>query len=411
MLYDLSIHLYGTALRLAAPFNTKARKWVDGRKNWPQRYADQLDNLQGCIWMHCASLGEFEQGRPVLEALRDQHPDTPIVLSFFSPSGFEIRKDYEGADAVIYLPLDTRRNARMLTQLLKPKLALWVKYEFWLNHLHALHEANVPTVLFSGIFRPSQRFFKPWGGRFRKAIRQFSAVYVQDEESQRLLNSIHVNAEVVGDTRFDRVRDIAENGRPVEPVEHFKKGQLCLVAGSTWPADEAMIERYLKERPELALKVILAPHEVNSDHIEAIEKRFDDDCVRYSALRPKSEAQPRVLIIDQIGLLGRIYGSADMAHIGGGFGSGIHNTLEAAVFGIPVSFGPNYAKFREARDLIACGGGVSFERYEAFEAQLDQWAHDPEARIQSGKAAGEYVRSQSGATPKIVQKASQLLKK
>lgn len=361
--------------------------------------------------MHCASLGEFEQGRPVLEALREQHPGTPIVLSFFSPSGFEIRKDYEGANAVIYLPLDTRRNARMLTQLLQPKLALWVKYEFWLNHLNALHEADVPMVLFSGIFRPSQRFFKPWGGRFRAAIRQFSAVYVQDEESRRLLQSINVNAEVVGDTRFDRVCDIAEKGRPVEPVEQFTNGKLCLVAGSTWPADEALIARYLSEHSELELKVVLAPHEVDGDHIEAIEKRFGDDCVRYSALRPQNDAQPRVLIIDQIGLLSRIYRSGDMAYIGGGFGAGIHNTLEAAVFGIPVVFGPNYAKFKEARELIACGGAYSIERYEAFASTLDKWLQTPEARSKSGKAAGDYVHSQSGATPKIVQKASQLLEK
>lgn len=407
-LYDTGIQLYGAALQLASPFHSKAAKWVGGRKNWFEQHRDSLSQLKGCIWMHCASLGEFEQGRPVIEKLREVYPETPVVVSFFSPSGFEVRKNYDGANAVIYLPLDTRRNARMLCELLAPKLVLWVKYEFWINVLNELNGKGVPVILFSGIFRSGQRFFKPWGGVFRRAIRQFSAVFVQDTESAKLLEKINITATVAGDTRFDRVYDIAHNGRRVETVHHFAAGKKCIIAGSTWPPDEKLLARYLLQSDELHL--IIAPHEVNEAHLREIEGHFGDCTIRLSQLSADGQTARRVLIIDQIGLLSRIYRSGQIAYVGGGFGAGIHNTLEAAVYGIPVLFGPNYHKFKEARDLIDAGGAFPIDGYGVLEAKLDQLLSDEARRKSAGCASSEYVDASVGATLKIVESALAILR-
>lgn len=409
LLYDTGIHLYEAALKIAAPFHTKAAKWVNGRKNWLEENRDTLHQLKGCIWMHCASLGEFEQGRPVVEALRKARPDIPVVVSFFSPSGFEVRKNYEGADAVFYLPLDTRRNARMLQELLEPSLVLWVKYEFWINILSELHRKEVPVILFSGIFRQDQRFFKPWGRAFRRAIRQFSAVFVQDGNSAELLKTIGVNAHVAGDTRFDRVYDIATNGRRVDPVQRFTEGRRCIVAGSTWPADEKLLAHYLQAQDDLCL--VLAPHEVNEAHIDEIEQRFGSMAIRLSALSGQQNEGKRVLIIDQIGLLNRLYPSGQIAYIGGGFGVGIHNTLEAAVYGIPVVFGPNYEKFKEARDLISVGGAFSIRDYDELKSSLDRLFANEARRKSAGSEAESYVKASVGATEVITRAAMKLLNK
>lgn len=407
LLYDTGIQLYGTALKLAAPFHPKAAKWVNGRKNWWTKNQGGLQQLKGGIWMHCASLGEFEQGRPVIEALRHAHPNLPVIVSFFSPSGFEIRKNYKGADAVIYLPLDSRRNARMLTALIEPKLVLWVKYEFWINILNELYRKGTPVILFSGIFRPGQRFFKPWGGAFRRVIRQFSAVFIQDQKSQILLEKIGVSAQVVGDTRFDRVYDIAQNGRRIEPVQRFSEGKKCIVAGSTWPMDEKLLTRYIQQRGDVHL--VIAPHEVNETHLEEIEERFSPLSIRLSDLPADGNTDKRVLIIDQIGLLNRIYPSGQVAYIGGGFGAGIHNTLEAAVYGIPVLFGPNYQKFNEAVDILKSGGGFTVSAYADLENTLDAFWGDEGRRRSAGQAAAAYVEASIGATHKIVKCASALL--
>ncbi|MCH2199810.1 MAG: 3-deoxy-D-manno-octulosonic acid transferase [Flavobacteriales bacterium] len=399
LIYSLGVRLYGAVIRIISPFNSKAHKWVAGRRNWEKRYREILENCEGAVWMHCASLGEFEQGRPVLEAVKVQYPDRKIVLSFYSPSGYEIRKDWKGADAVIYLPLDTPSNARKLVSMMRPSLAIWVKYEFWYHHFQALRAERVPLILVSGIFRPSQVFFKPWGAWFRKQLKQMDVLFVQTDDSRELLKQHGIPSKVAGDTRFDRVITLAENAHSVSPVKEFVNGHPCLVMGSSWGPDEKLMASYLAKDPKL--KVVVVPHEVDEGHIASIELLFEGKSIRYSQLTPASP-ECQVLIVDQIGLLGRIYKEADITYIGGGFGVGIHNTLEAAAYGVPIVFGPNHEKFNEAIGLIQANAAWIISDQTSFNDVINLLRTNDTIRVDAGRNAVVYVESHAGATIEII---------
>lgn len=395
-LYSLSIRLYGLAISLAAIFQEKASKWKSGRKNYFQNLPK---NLEGCIWIHCASLGEFEQGRPIIEALRKKN-SAKLLLTFFSPSGFEIRKDYKEVDAVVYLPLDTMSNARRFLDHFKPSAAIFVKYEVWHHFFREMQKRGIPHYMVSAIFRTNQVYFKPYGGWFRETLKGVNHIFCQDENSEKLLRSNGISrVSIAGDTRFDRVKKLADSFTPIEKVEKWLIGRRAIVAGSTWPADEQLIAQFIEQAPK-DVALIIAPHEIKPQKIEGLKKRFSkaDQFTNWN-----SDSEPsRVLIIDTIGILGRLYHYGEVAIIGGGFGSGIHNTLEAAVYGIPIVFGPKYEKFKEAVDLIELGAAHSVANQEEFDAIATQFLNDDSFRRKAGQEAKKYVDSQSGATQKIL---------
>jgi len=397
LIYNIGIYCYGALIFLASLFNEKARLLRNGQHAAFKLLKTNLDPNAGYVWFHAASLGEFEQGRPVIEQLKRIQPETKILLTFFSPSGFEVRKNYQGADIVAYLPLDTPGNARNFVNIVKPSKAIFIKYEFWPNYLLALKAANVPVFSISAIFRPEQVFFKGYGKWYLNLLRTFSHIFVQDKVSLDLLENQHLkNASISGDTRFDRVYDLFTQAKQLPLIEEFVKDSTeVIVAGSTWPNDEELLVRYLKLHPQV--KLIIVPHEVHSAHILAISKLLDGKFVRYSDATPENIKRTNCLVVDVIGVLSSIYRYAGVAYIGGGFGVGIHNTLEAAVYGIPVIFGPAYQKFREARELIAVGGAFSISNYILLEAQFDRLLKDKQA----GKMAGEYVKQNTGATGQI----------
>ncbi|HOG25075.1 MAG TPA: glycosyltransferase N-terminal domain-containing protein [Bacteroidales bacterium] len=356
------------------------------------------------LWMHCASLGEFEQGRPVLEAFRQQHPDKKILLTFFSPSGYQIRKNTPLADYVFYLPLDTPRNARRFLGLINPCAAVFVKYEFWYFYLTTLKKRNIPTYLISARFRPEQPFFKKYGILFRRMLSCYTHIFVQDDRSLRLLSALRNpprEITVAGDTRFDRVGcNILHDNTP----ELFRQlvREPVLIAGSTWPADEVLLERLAGDMPNL--QIVLAPHQINPAHLESVRRLFSRwNPVFFSVA--KQGHRPKILVIDSIGILSSLYRHGTVCYIGGGFNpSGIHNTLEAAVHSKPVLFGPSYDKFKEAHELIACGAAVSFCDYNSLLGALSLWMADPTLREKAGRASGVYVLENIGATAKILEK-------
>ena len=399
--YNIGIIAYSTAIRLAAPFNEKAALWLKGRKNIRKQIAAIPRGSKRLIWFHAASLGEFEQGRPVMEALKKEQPDTQILLTFFSPSGYEIRKNYNGADHILYLPADTPGNARFFINRLKPDAAVFIKYEFWYNYLHELSEHNIPVYLISAIFRKEQPFFKNWGGLHRKMLHFFTRLFVQDNESVQLLASIGIkNTELTGDTRFDRVKQIAEQAKNIGKVELFLNRTPAVVCGSTWPPDEEILIDYINQY-QGAYKWILTPHEIGENHIKSIMEKCQKSIVRYTD-ESADYSSAEVLIIDCIGLLSAIYRYGKIAYIGGGFGVGIHNTLEAAVYGIPVIFGPKYRKFKEAVSLIQEGGAFTIQNGNELNAILDSLMENPEIAGTAGKKAVAYVNSQLGATECIM---------
>lgn len=411
LLYDLGTALYHTAIRAAAPFNSKAKAWVEGRKDVWQRLEAKRGTLQGCLWMHCASVGEFEQGRPVLEALKVEFPDTPVLLTFFSPSGYHAFKDFALAEHVEYLPSDSAGNARRLVALIKPRAVLWVKYEFWYHYLHALKKAAVPTYLVSAIFRPEQPFFSWYGGTHRSMLRCFKQLFVQDEASKQLLSGIAIqNITVCGDTRFDRVTAIVGEHPELPIAQSFRGEGPVLVCGSTWPADEAVLHDALRSF-ELPLKCIVVPHELDEEGLRRTEDRFPRPLARWSELENapaqnvKDVLGPEpigTLLVDRMGLLARLYRYGDVAYVGGGFGDGIHNLLEAAAWGVPVIFGPQHSKFAEARGLIACGGGFAVHDSLALKDLLQRLFTDREALERSSLAAQGYVSQRVGATNSIL---------
>jgi 3-deoxy-D-manno-octulosonic-acid transferase len=362
----------------------------------------KIDRSANYIWFHAASLGEFEQGRPMIETIRMRYPQYKILLTFFSPSGYEVRKNYEGADVICYLPFDTPFKVRKFLYLANPSIAVFIKYEFWLNYLTELKKRGIKTYLISAIFRPSQLFFKWYGAWYRKALLCYERLFVQDEDSRTLLAGYDIdNVEVCGDTRFDRVLEIQQNARLLPEIEVFaEKSKLILIAGSSWPEDEEIIIPYFNAHPEV--KLIIAPHEIHREHLLYIQSLLNRPSIRLSEACEDSLRTNECLIIDSFGLLSSIYRYGDVAYIGGGFGGGIHNTLEAAVYGIPVVFGPKYHKFKEAKSLIACGGGFSVDSENAFAGCIDNFISDPELCRIAGAAAGDFVDKNAGATEKIL---------
>jgi 3-deoxy-D-manno-octulosonic-acid transferase len=398
-----------------SPFNEKAKRWVSGRKNTFHDLQIFINAKKGrTIWFHCASLGEFEQARPLMESIRDQYPGYRILLSFFSPSGYEIRKAYKGVDRVIYLPPDGPGNAKKMLDIVQPSLVLWVKYEYWHFYLQQIRQKNIPLLLVSGIFRPDQPFFKNWGGFHRNMLSCFTYLFVQNHDSKKLLGSIGFsdNVAVSGDTRFDRVIEIADQPEDIPEIEQFINGCNVIVAGSTWREDEEELDHFANTHPEI--KFIIAPHEIDEDHLKDIEKLFRHT-IRYSKLAANSphliskslpdleSPVPNVLIIDNIGLLARLYKYATIAYVGGGFGNdGVHNVLEAAVYSKPVIFGPVYEKFAEAVQLIDAGGAFYIENALELEENLLVLLKNDKEYKMACQAAGDYVYANKGATQKIL---------
>lgn len=407
LLYNLTTRLYFFAIRLAALWNEKARHWYQGRVGVFERLEAiseaQMIDKQRLVWMHCASLGEFEQGRPVLEALRRQYPEWRILLTFFSPSGYEIRKNYPIADWVAYLPSDTAANANRFMETVRPDLAIFVKYEFWYHYLAKLQAQQIPTLLISAIFRPTQPFFKWYGGLHRQMLGAFRIIFVQDQGSQSLLSNFGFNeVEVVGDTRVDRVIEIAAKPLELPLVKGFCGDAPVLVCGSTWPADEAILNQIFSNPIFNEWRFILAPHDVQSAHLQAIESKLPVSFVRYSNWREEIAPQTRLLLIDNIGLLSSLYQFARIAYIGGGFGQGIHNTLEPAAFGVPVVFGPKYKKFEEAKWMVEHGGGFQVTNAADLTTILLQLSEN-QAYNTSASMVKQFINDKSGGTNKVVE--------
>lgn len=400
-LYTLGIIIYNFLIRLASVFNSKARKLLRGRRSTLSKIRKSIFPGDRVFWFHCASLGEFEQGRPIIEIIKKKSPEIKVLLSFYSPSGYEVRSDYDNADCVVYLPVDTPWCASEFIKTVNPEKAVFIKYEFWYNFISILQKKNIPVYLVSGIFRKSQPFFRYYGAFFRKKLAGFKHLYIQDENSAELLKNFGIaNYSVCGDTRFDRVKEISLKATELPGVEAFKGGDKLLVAGSSWPEEEEMLADYVNNDSG-ELKIVIAPHEIHYSNISRLEKLFKVKTIRYSNYSIDSGRDAKVLIIDNIGLLSSIYKYADLALIGGGFGKGIHNILEAATWGIPVLFGPNYKKFKEAIDLIGLGGAISFNSGQQFNAIIDDFIRDEDKLIESGKAAYTFVQKNLGASELI----------
>lgn len=400
-MYNLAIYLYLLGVAIASMFNKKVKKMWHGERKAFEVLREKVDPSASYVWFHAASLGEFEQGRPLMERLRRDHPEYKILLTFFSPSGYEVRKDYDVADIVCYLPLDTPMNAIRFLRLVRPVMAFFIKYEFWYNYLHILKHRNVPVYSVSSIFRPRQIFFRWYGFAYRRVLRCFTHFYVQNEVSRTLLSGIGISPKIVtvtGDTRFDRVLQIKEMSKRLPVVEAFRKGHKVFVAGSSWPQDEDIFIKYFQSHPEW--RVIIAPHVVNDEHLLQIMEKIGTgrNVLRYTDAVPEKAEHADCLIIDCYGLLSSIYNYGDVAYVGGGFGVGIHNVLEAAVWDMPVIFGPNNANFQEAQGLKACGGGFDFSTYGEFEKMMNRFASDYPWLDRCGYDAGVYVRSKAGAT-------------
>ncbi|MFZ1615807.1 MAG: glycosyltransferase N-terminal domain-containing protein [Flavobacteriales bacterium] len=413
VLYDLGTGLYHAAIRLAAPWKPKAAAWVKGREGMWSRLEAERGELHGCLWMHCASAGEFEQGRPVLEAIKKERPDLPVLLTFFSPSGFEARKAFPLATHVEYLPPDTRVNAQRLQELLRPKVAIFVKYEFWYHHLQALRENGTPTFLVSALFRNNQPFFRWYGGTWRRMLQGFKQIYTQDQASMDLLAGLGLrNVSVGGDTRFDRVARIIQDDGQLPLAEAFAGEAPSLVCGSTWPEDERLLGEALKGMGKAAPKCFVVPHELQEAQLEATEKRFPKPLARWSELENGDPAniaatlgaeRHGTLLVDRMGLLARLYRYGNLAYVGGGFTDGIHSVLEAAAWGVPVIFGPKYRKFPEAQGLIDNGAGVAVKDAAGLKNALESWLGDPEAQQMAAAAANKFVQDHKGAAHTVAQ--------
>ncbi len=386
---------------VASLFNRKIRTMMRGHVDAWRILRRSVEKGQTYVWFHAASLGEFEQGRPLMERLKREHPEKKILLTFFSPSGYEVRKDYAGADIVCYLPFDTPFNARKFVRLAQPEAAYFIKYEFWRNYIEVLHKRGIPSYSVSSIFREGQIFFRWYGRGYARVLHRMTHLYVQNETSRQLLSQLGVNhVTVVGDTRFDRVIDIRNAAKPLPLVERFAGCWRVLVAGSSWAPDEDIIIPYFNSHPNL--KLVLAPHVVSEEHLRQIEGKLQRPAIRYSAATSKSVVEADCLIIDCYGLLSSIYRYAAVAYVGGGFGVGIHNVPEAAVYGVPVVIGPNNKKFREAQALLQNGGCREITSAEEFNALLDRFLADKDELQRAGEAAGSYISENAGATDVIL---------
>lgn len=400
--YNLFIHLYQVLIKISSLFKTKARLWCIGRRDIFYHLSRTIQKDQPIVWFHCASLGEFEQGRPVIEAFRKQFPGVRILLTFFSPSGYEIRKNYPGADYIFYLPADTGKNASRFIHIVKPSLAVFIKYEYWFNYMRVLKSENIPLVYISAIFRPGQRFFRPWGKWQLSRLKTVSHFFVQNDESAQLLKKAGINQVTVsGDTRFDRVLSIAKRKKDFPLIARFCENNPILLAGSTWPPDEELIISLANEKMT-DLKVIFAPHEVHPERIKSLIKKIKLSSLKFSEASPENIYQAQVLIIDSIGILSHLYQYATIAYIGGGFGTGIHNILEAATFGKPVIFGPNYHKFQEAVDLVNLGGAFSMSTETELHQLIKHLLANKIQLQKSSETARRYVSEKCGATSIIL---------
>jgi 3-deoxy-D-manno-octulosonic-acid transferase len=416
--YNIFLLLYRIGARLISPWNRKARLWLTGRDGLFEKIASSgISDQSSVIWMHCASLGEFEQGRPVIERIKKDFPAYKILLTFFSPSGYEVKKNYPGADYIFYLPFDSKKNAKKFIGITKPGLVLWMKYEYWFYYLDALKKQNITTLLISGTFREDQVFFKWYGSLHRYMLGCFQHLFVQTDEAKTLLGTIGFsnNVSVSGDTRFDRVIKIAEKFEPIGVVEKFCADNKVIVAGSTWEEDEEQLDHYANKNKHI--KFIIAPHEIDEERLKEIEALFRN-CIRFSALqksmddgrwtidhRPSSIAEPaNVLIIDNIGMLASLYRYATITYVGGGFGDdGVHNVLEAAVYGKPVVFGPVIEKYIEATELVECGGGFVIDSALESEETCDRLLQNKDEYNDACNRSKDYVYSRQGATEKIMQ--------
>nr|WP_242692186.1 glycosyltransferase N-terminal domain-containing protein [Aridibaculum aurantiacum] len=402
LLYRLFIRLYILSITVIAPFNKKARLWLLGRKNLLKRMQADILPADKIAWFHCASLGEFEQGRPVLEEIKQRYPAYKILLTFFSPSGYEIRKDYAGADFIYYLPADTASNARSFLDIAKPSIVIFIKYEFWFHYLHEVNKRNIPLLLVSGIFRQDQPFFKWYGSLHKKMLSFFDYILVQNDESKQLLHDINLkeNVLITGDTRFDRVIAIAENFEPITEIEAFCQNADVIVAGSTWSADDKELFHFVNAHP--AKKFIIAPHDISVERINEC-KRVYTNSILYSEYVKGRAGTFNILIIDNVGMLSRLYRYGTVCFIGGGFAEeGVHNVLEAAVYGKPVVYGPVYNKYIEAVELIEVGGAFTVSSASEFETVFNPMFQKGSSYQQASKAAYDYVRQKQGATKAIL---------
>ncbi len=400
LFYNLAIYLYGFFIRCASLFNVKASLWVKGREDWEVKLRTVVKGINSIIWFHCASLGEFEQGRPLIEKIKIKYPNCKIVLTFFSPSGYEVRKNYSGADVVFYLPLDTPYNVRTFIDILKPEYVFFVKYEFWFNYLRELKNRSIPTYLISAIFRREQHFFSALGKWSRQGLDTYKHIFVQDENSLLLLNEFGYNNVIVaGDTRFDRVNKLTIAAKKYDLIEAFKGEVPLLVAGSTWQVDEDILVSVSLTN----FKLLIAPHEISESNIESIMRKFSSyNPIRYSLANDISCKDARVLIIDNIGMLSSVYGYASIGYIGGGFGNGIHNVLEAAGYGMPVLFGPNYKKFQEATELIQLKAAYSISSADELREKLNLFLNNSILLNETSLVSKKYVQLKTGATDVIL---------
>ena len=434
-MYNIIIYIYLFVIAIASLFNKKVKKLWQGERQALSILRSKVKPDDKYVWFHAASLGEFEQGRPIMERLRKEHPEYKILLTFFSPSGYEVRKNYEGADIICYLPIDTPFNARRFLRTVRPVMAFFIKYEFWYNYLHILKHRGIPTYSVSSIFRDGQIFFRWYGKQYGKVLKCFTHFFVQNEKSRELLASIGItDVSISGDTRFDRVLEIKELAKKLEIVEAFVDSfrsagvQECrsadntssannlstessnlstkkiFVAGSSWQPDEEIFIKYFNEHPDW--KLIIAPHVIGESHLQQIIKQLDMPVARYTQTTPEEARNARCLIIDCFGLLSSIYNYGTVSYVGGGFGVGIHNVLEAAVWNIPVIFGPNNARFAEAQALKANGGGIEITDYDSFAAVMDGFIADEASLQKAGEAAGDYVKQNAGATDVVLKGVS-----
>jgi len=407
--YNLGIYLFSIVLKMASPFNPKAKLWIKGRQNWQEQLSLQVSQLQlqQCIWFHCASLGEFEQGRPIIEKIKKEFPKQKIVLTFFSPSGYEIQKNYPYADLVCYLPSDTPTNSKVFLSILKPKLCIFVKYEFWLNYLFELDRQRIPTILISTVIKKHQSFFKWYGGNFRQALRTYKTIYTQDVHSIRLLNLLKIGTGILaGDTRFDRVLQICSAPKQIKEIEDFAKDSFVIVAGSSWQKDEdILIESYIQLKEKHAnLKLIIAPHEIDKKNIDRLSNLLAKNQLAFHLYSDNPiNLTDSILVLNAIGFLSSVYKYGNIALVGGGFDSGIHNILEPTVYGLPVLFGPNFKKFNEAYEVINLNVGFVVNDATELTSQIHNLISDKTLLFQSSYLAKNYVRKNSGATEKIME--------
>ena len=425
LIYNFFIRLYSLGIALASAWNPKAKQWIQGRKNLFEELGTKIHRGDKIVWFHCASAGEFEQGKPVIEEIKTLYSSHKIIISFFSPSGFNAAQNYQNADIITYLPIDTKKNANRFIELVRPELVVFVKYEYWYHYLSALAFRHIPILMVSAIFRKDQLFFKSYGKFYKQILFFFRQIFVQDKGSLQLLKLHNIpNYSLSGDTRFDRVKKISDQFSEIPLIKQFVGENKIIVAGSTWEQDEKILEQYVKNS---SVKIIIVPHEIKNDHIIQLQSAFPD-CIRYSELKHLFEhsdiqktsvwnaineqqekdlvqklVNARTLIIDGMGLLSRLYHYATIAYVGGGFKSGIHNTLEAVVHGKPVIFGPKYQKFKEARDLINQHAAFSVTTLEELKIKMDHLLNDPSELSKAGNAAKKYVEENLGATQKIIQ--------